>query len=305
MNITKAYKICYLLSTIFFFMTLNSCSTSTDEVSSSIPEKSSKKEIKFIPSIATRSAMESFSVGDNIGVYMTARTNNKLPITLSSNTDNLINNGKYTYSTSNLWSSSSTAYWKDGESVYDVIAYYPYCSISDIYTVRDTLTVNQTTETALRQCDFLYGRTDSVSYNRDYTGIALAMKHKFCRLNINVDLGTVITATNIKVSIYNAKNIALINLSTGLVTSSGTLHSISAYYDSSKKQAVCILPPQDFTSGTELVRVSYLDSSSVERRLSYTLNNALTLQSGVDYILNFTYTASGIKAMLTSKDLNK
>jgi hypothetical protein len=297
-------RFAYLIPLLFL---ATACSTAFVEDAENDTTTPEKAKITFLPSVVSRAAMESFADGDQIGIFMVARSDTAQSATMSTTTGNWIDNGRYSYSNS-AWTPGTSFYWKDGVSVFDVIAYYPYGYIAagtKATALSKRTGVNQSLSDSLRLSDFLYGNTPSVSYNKNSKGIDITMKHKFSKLNITLNLDT-ITAKDIEVTVRNMQTAALIDLNTGSVKADGSTRTITAKYDATTKVAECILVPQTVTSGSDLICVAFTNGSGLYRRLIYTLNSDVTFESGKEYNLTFAYKpSSAIKCSLTIKDLNK
>jgi hypothetical protein len=297
----------YLLPLI---LTLSGCAGFNEDANSNSDDSAvNTKVISFNPSVSTRTAMEGgFKSGDMIGVYMIARTNSGVAASFTSTAKYLISNAAYTCGSSGEWSFPSRYYWADGETVYDVYAYYPYTSISNNTTANAfpiSLSVDQSTQTALRRSDFLYCGVNQVSYESNNTsGIPLIMKHKLCKVNVTFSVGS-IDLTKVTVTVRNVDNKGSINLSTGAVSTTETTTTITPLFSAADKKMECILMPQTIRAATDFIHMTYKDSSNKDVDLAFTLNDNLSLESGKEYNFTFQYTASNvIKSSLTIKDLN-
>jgi len=268
--------------------------------------------ISIVPTVQSRAAMESgFKSGDQIGLFMLARADVATPATLTAITGNYVDNVAYTLSADGVWATISKYYWKDADSPFDVVAYYPYTNMASSTSVKAAsfeLGIDQSTEVALRKSDFLYGTANAVTYDNNSTGIPLSMKHKMCKITVTLSLPATVDLSTASFSIRNVAYSGTINFATGEVSSDIKTSNITPYYIADSKKLECIVVPQELSVGSDLISVAYPDPSNANNiiRLAYSMSSRLQLVSGKEYNFAFTYTeANKIRTSLTVKDLNK
>jgi hypothetical protein len=299
---------------------LASCSVSNDETEARSPFAS--HEISFVTTVesnshttvAARSAMETgFNTNDAIGVFMFVRTDASQVSTLSSVNGNLISNGEYQLASNNQWIATTKSYWRDEETVYDVVAYYPYASMTsstDVGGYPIKIATDQSTLASLRSADFLYGTTNAVSYGNSSAGINVGMHHKLCKINFILDLGSSMElSSSAPVTLKNLVISGNISLASGVVTADKTTSSsiLTAYYNAADKKAEFITMPQTIPASTDLMVLSYRDTTdSKYYRLTYKLGSALTLESGKQYDITIKYAESNsVISSIIVKDFAK
>lgn len=298
----KKYLIC-LVSMILFFC---GCQSSEDNF------VSKNHVISIEPTVQSRAAMESgFKSGDQIGLFMLARADLSTVAKLTAMTGNYVDNAAYMFSAGDLWKTASLYYWKDADTPFDVIAYYPYANMPSNTSVKAAsfeLGIDQSSETALRNSDFLYGTVNAVTYNNNSMGIPLSMKHKMCKIVVSLSLPATVDLSTATFSIRNVAYSGTFNFATGEVSSDIVTSNITPFYVADSKKLECIVVPQELSAGSELISVAYPDPNNVNEtiRLVYSMGSKLQLVSGKEYNFNFTYTeANKIITSLIIKDLNK
>lgn len=274
------YRIIFIITALLLFI---SCQQTTEDVDYK------SHEILFDASVSSRSTMENgFIAYDGIGIFMIPRSDANKPSTLSSLAGNWINNGHYYYDSFGKWSAGDKNYWKDGVTVSDVIAYYPYYSMessTDVTSYQLDMKANQTQLANLRYCDFLYGTASKIYFDDYSNGIPIALKHKLSKINIVFDLPSGISLINDRpVVLHDVILNGKVNFATGIVTPSTSATTVYAYYSASDKKAECIVMPQTIAGGKDLITVFYLNTAdSKTYRLTYSLGKSLVLESGKEY----------------------
>lgn len=280
-------RIRILYSSFLFLLLAYSCQQKEED---NFP--SFEQPIRIIGNVLTRSAMESgFNAYDEIGVFMLNRTNANIPAVLNNTLGNWLDNGYFQLeSNGQTWLSLAPIFWKDENTVMDVIAYYPYIDMSNqqynATSVPFSVQTDQQELARLRSSDFLYAEEKGVNPQNTVNGITLGFKHKLCKLTVQLKFNPaeLIGVTGITVKAHNVNYRGTVNLSNGAIyTNTEAISNISLYVKS-YEEAKGILFPQQIPAGRFLT-VTLNGLSSIN--YSYTLNTPLTLEEGKEYIVEF------------------
>jgi hypothetical protein len=261
---------------ILLLMALTAAACSKDEEN----EMASQTPITFIPSIASdsRSAMEAgFEDGDQIGLYL---YNGALSNVYTSG---VWKSNQRLSLESNNWSSAEVLYWQDVPySKLSCIAYYPFTytdNSNNLTSVTFTSSTDQSTLSALRTNDFLWAKVDSVNYKAHANGIPLKMKHLMSKVKVNfTNFPNGISDCRIR-KVVCSGTIDILNGSAKSL-SSATGKNVIMYVNEAMTTAEVVVLPQTFAAGSLITFVSG------EKGYVYTLNEALTLESGSEYTIN-------------------
>lgn len=278
---------------LFFLLILVcGCQSTDDEMPVACSDNPSQL-IKIISQVVTRSAMEKgFEPADKIGVFMLLHAGTEAQATLTAPIGNWINNENYFLTADKQnWATSTPHYWLTGNTVIDVIGYYPYQPTINQFTNVSKLTVNVATDQsslkALRESDFLYARQNKLAPS-DNEGVELYFRHKLCKLTVSMQLEGK-GASNLQPTITapNLLTDATANLNTGdILTVSTNRSNITFYYDAITKCAEAILPPQTLSAG-KLLTIELNDNNKTT--LQYDISKTISMESGNEYNIPFTY----------------
>lgn len=220
-----------------------------------------------ISSSVTKVAGDSFERNDAIGLYVVnaveTQTDNWSSGTLL-NSDNHMDNVKYTYT--DMWNADKEYYWKDSRTKADFYCYYPFKeNVNDVEAVEFTTPADQSTLSAFKSCEILWGRAVLESPTGEFINIAAT--HKMSQLVIEIKPGKGFTDESLKSSIEkvrvnNIKCHPVLNIKTGKLTATGDVSEISPYYDGSVYKVM--VAPQKLSDVT-LVTVTV---DGMERKLS-------------------------------------
>ena len=239
----------------------------------------------------TKVTENSFDSGDKVGLYVVNYSGSTAGALQTSG--NHATNALYTYNSG--WQASSQLYWKDETTHADFYVYYPYsATVSSISEYPFSLNANQSTEANYKSGDFLWGKTSDVAPTAN--AVNIQTKHLMSSAVITVAPGGGFTqeslnASTISVKLNQALVDAKINLSTGAISATGTVKSITPLYKDGKYQAMIV--PQTI-SAENFITVT-VDGTD------YNLNKTFTFKTGVRH--KFTVTveklSSGINVGIT------
>lgn len=257
--------------------------------------------------IETRAGVETqFVTGDEIGIYIVNRQTENVPAFMTGVRGNWLDNVKTTLSSNGIWDSNSTLIWKDKSTVVDAYAYYPWettPSNAEITAWPVKVLADQTQAGAIRKSDFLWAKTNGISYASDNGRLTLGFKHCFAKLNISIT-GSGITsgAQVVSMEINGLKTTATFNMNTGAIKEvTGNVQSMTPYYSSEgKNMAEAILIPQTVEAG-KFLSVTIQVSQGLKSYI-YNLNETTVFKAGEEYDLRFEYTSEkGLKPVLLAE----
>lgn len=232
-------------------------------------EPEPKLPIRITSSVAdgTKVSGDAFEQKDAVGVYVVngseAQENNWSSGTLA-NAGNHMDNVRFTLTDS--WKADTEHYWKDSRTKADFYCYFPFKNnITDVESVEFTTPADQSTLSAFKSCEILWGRSVLESPTED--SINIQTSHKMSQLVIEIKPGKGFTEETLrssitKVRVNNIKCHPVLNLKTGKLTASGEASDIMPYYDGSAYRIMAA--PQKLASAT-LVTVTV---DGMERKLS-------------------------------------
>ncbi|WP_298613755.1 fimbrillin family protein [uncultured Odoribacter sp.] len=275
---------------------------------SSVTEDPSQPLMQVVTNgIETRAGVETqFATGDAIGIYVVNRVTENVPASLAGLTGNWLDNIKVTLGADGNWDGNSLLTWKDKNTVVDAYAYYPWKTTpgnADITAWPVEVSADQSQASAIRGSDFLWAKTNGVSFATDEGRLTLRFKHCFAKLNIRIT-GNGITngAQIVSMEISGLKTAATFNMNTGEINGvTGEAQLIIPYYTSGvKNTAEVILIPQSVEAG-ELLSVTIQDQQN-KRLFKYNLKEAAVFKAGEEYNLQMEYTTeNGLKSTFLSK----
>ena len=276
----------FLFSFILFGLFV---SCSKNEVTEPTKPTPPSAEVKKIPiSIATeitRATDTDFERDDKVGLYV-VNYNGSTPGTLVS-TGNHVNNMRFIYSGN--WTPDEEIFWKDESTKADFYIYYPYTStISNIATLPTSVKTDQSTEVNYKASDFLWGKSAGISPTKN--AVSMSVKHLMSNIIIKLVPGDGYSQddlTTAKVDICGLKTNATVNLTNGVITTTGVSADISPINETTQYRALVV--PQSVTN-IDLVRVKIGDDTYL-------------LKQSIAFVSNKQYTAT-ITVNRTSQGIN-
>lgn len=230
-----------------------------------------------------------FSGNAAIGLYMCNRIQRERAAVLTDCRGNWMDNVKLTVDDKQQWGSNFPLTWKDQSAVADVYAYYPWKVLSGEERVNMwplKVAADQSQLDSLRESDFLWGKADSVSWNRATGRLELLLQHRTARLLVCVNrpAGT----ENLKVESLSFRKLYTcggINLNNGRVSTKTTgLQPVKPYLSSDFPYVAEILVvPQTVEAGRLFSAV--LNESGKLKNYTYMLDAPVELEAGKQYKL--------------------
>ena len=223
MNKIKFFTMAALAATV-----MTSCNNDDEAVNNS-----GRVEVKFSAKAAqveTRVNETNWAANDPIGIYMVDATAGTLT---AGNIVESVDNRQYKAAAAganpDFTQVGGTIYYPATGNV-KFLAYYPY---SSSVTADFKLPVSVSSQSSLSAIDVLYAPVTSTSYSGSTasTPVALAFVHKLVKLVFNISNGTGVTeapANGMTVTIPGQQTAGVLDLTNGVVTSSGASTSISA-----------------------------------------------------------------------------
>lgn len=241
----------------------------------------------------TRLNDNGFVTGDRMGVYIVDYENDT-PGTLSN--DNRASNLLYTFDgDDNSWAAPSMVYWKDNTTPVDVYGYYPginYVATPTAYNFEvqadQGATPVEGEMSAYEQSDLLWGKETKVSPTTDV--ISVKMQHRLAGVRVHISKGTGISDTEWQkldriVSIENTVRTAIVDLSKGTATATGSYDRAIQMAPQSNDDYRAVVVPQTVAAGKCLVSIT-LDGIPYR----HVLTSAMQYQAGK--LHNFTITVN-------------
>lgn len=257
--------------------------------------------------IETRAGVETrFVTGDEIGIYVVNRKAENVPAFIAGLTGNWLDNVKATLESNGIWNSNFSLTWKDKSTVIDAYAYYPWETTplnAEITAWPVKVLTDQSQASAIRKSDFLWAKTNGISYASDNGRLTLGFKHCFAKLNISIT-GSGITngAQVVSMEISGLKTTATFNMNTGEIKEvTGNAQLMTPYYTAdAKNTAEVVFIPQTVEAGKFLL-FTIQDSQGL-RSFIYNLTETTVFNAGEEYELQFEYTSEkGLKPVLSVK----
>lgn len=233
----------------------------------------------------------SWEVNDRIGIYMSGST--VLPNDAAFRAYNVTDVDKGTltpHSPSDTW-----IYPQDDSDVW-FYAFYPYGSSA--YTQHGniltfTMPSNQSGDHTMSNFDFLYYKNDNKNYSGTYPHAALALEHRFSKIEIHVTAGEGMSTefmtafANLTLTLGDFPNTADCNLVDGSVASKGTNISVTPRKSSTvtgKATFEAIVFPHTAATAPEVT--FNLPMAGLNEPLTFALNKEFV--SGTSYVYYFT-----------------
>lgn len=224
-----------------------------------------------ISSTVTKVSGNAFENGDAIGVFVVNAVENGAQGDLNVS-GNHMDNVKYTLSYSDAkWVCDGEYYWKDSQTKAEFYCYYPYKEEigANVEAVHFTLPADQSTESALKSAEILWGKTGQESPREESVNITTS--HRTSQLVIKLKPGAGFTEETLMQSvgaviINNLKCEAVLNLKNGALTAEGTASDMIPYKYGNQYRAFVV--PQKIDNEVLVT----LDVDGQQRTLSTTVD---------------------------------
>ena len=179
---------------------------------------------------------------------------------------NRASNVQFTYNeANNKWSGAYDIYWKDSKTPIDVYGYYPWNSPESIgeYAFEVQKDQSKAGENGnlggYEASDFLWGKADEVAPSTKV--VRLSFRHKMSTARVTLVEGEGFaegewTGLEKQVLVTNTKRKALIDLTTGKVTATGTVATTGTIPYQKDGEFRAIVVPQEISTGTELFKIT-------------------------------------------------
>lgn len=247
----------------------------------------SNTNVNAIEGVHTRVTDWGYENQDKIGLYV-VNYNGTTPGTLQ-NSGNHVDNMRFTYD--GTWTPDKEIYWKDESTKADFYCYFPYSTLSDISAHSFSVKEDQSTEQAYTASEFLYGKTAGVSPTEE--AVSITTKHIFSCAVINVKAGNgftdeILAQSTIGVKMNGIKTEAIINLTNGIATATGTAKTILPLENGNNRSYKALIVPQT-ASGNNFITVN------IDGR-DFNLNKEFTFVGGKRHTFSVTVskTSNGI-----------
>lgn len=180
---------------------------------------------------------------DKIGLYV-VNYEGEIPGVLR-NTGNYVHNMRFTYD--GTWTPDKMIYWKDENTKADFYCYFPYGKPSDLTSYAFSIKENQSAEVNYKASDFLYGKTLGVSPTDK--AVSITTKHIFSCVIVNVEAGNGFTSESLSqaaigVKINGIQTDAIIDLTKGVATATGTAKTILPLENGNNRSYKALIVPQ-------------------------------------------------------------
>lgn len=179
---------------------------------------------------------------------------------------NRASNVQFTYNeANNKWSGAYDIYWKDSKTPIDVYGYYPWNSPESIgeYAFEVQKDQSKAGENGnlggYEASDFLWGKAEEVAPSTKV--VRLSFRHKMSTARVTLVEGEGFaegewTGLEKQVLVTNTKRKALIDLTTGKVTATGTVATTGTIPYQKDGEFRAIVVPQEISTGTELFKIT-------------------------------------------------
>lgn len=179
---------------------------------------------------------------------------------------NRASNVQFTYNeANNKWSGAYDIYWKDSKTPIDVYGYYPWGTPESIEAYafevqKDQSKVGENGNLGgYEASDFLWGKAVEVAPSSKV--IRLSFRHKMSTARVTLAEGEGFaegewTGLEKQVLVTNTKRKALIDLTTGKVTATGTVATTGTIPYQKDGEFRAIVVPQEISTGTELFKIT-------------------------------------------------
>lgn len=255
------------------------CSSGADEVAENLPPVTpSEKQIpiNIATQIWNRATDAGFEDGDQTGLYVVNYRDGR-PGQLAA-TGNHVTNMRFTYHS--RWIPDQPIYWLDNTTHADFYCYYPYtASVTDVTAYSFSVQTDQSQEAGYKASDFLWAKTGDVAPSAD--PVQLNTRHSMSNFIVKLQAGKGYTPEDLKeaqVEIVGLKHQAVINLTTGVATATGTVAPIRPLVETGQYRALVV--PQHI-SAAPLVKVTI-------GKAEYTLNQTMTFEAHMQHTCTIT-----------------
>ena len=210
--------------------TLYGCHEDIATNSGSIGGDAVSLNAEIVQQYVTRASDGGFADGDQIGVFIVNREGGEAQVLKPSG--NHADNVRYIYNESDgKWTGSYQLYWKDKNTHVDAYGYYPFdAELNNVEAYpfqiqrNQSATVQGKTVTGYEASDFLWAKAEDVA-----PGTPIYLKHHHVMAGVEVtlvegdyfDAGEWVTLEK-SVLVQNTRTATAINMSTGMVTLTGT-----------------------------------------------------------------------------------
>lgn len=208
--------------------------------------------------LQTKATDTEFETNDRIGLYVVNFVDGVAGNLASSN--NHVNNMGFTFdiSTDPKWTPDEEIFWFDGATKADFYCYYPYtATIEDVSSFPFIINSSQSVLANYKSSDFLWGNKTGIAPTG--SPVPVMLSHCFSLMKIILEAGDGFTEddlipANVSIGINNIKDKALIDLSDGVVTATGSTVTISPYNAGAFYKALVV--PQSIANGTNLLTIN-------------------------------------------------
>lgn len=247
---------------IFFLATLLVCCGKSESTESPTPTPTPDPDPEYSELITLSTTTgtwskvtdSSYESGDKVGLYVvnySGATAGTLAVS-----GNQATNECYSYNGTS-WSSTNKVYWLDAETNADFYCYYPYTStVSSITALPCAVATDQSTAAAFKGSELMWGKATGVAPTS--SAVSVVTNHIMSTVIVKLVAGSGYTDTEFsalekQVVLSNTKIGGTLNLSTGVVTATGSSADITPLDEESQYRALVV--PQTI-SGVEFVKVT-------------------------------------------------
>ncbi|MDE6395178.1 MAG: fimbrillin family protein [Duncaniella sp.] len=255
---------------LFASVLVAGCSQESDAPVPTTPDEPKKLEIKISPSMTESRATDyGFESGDCTGLYV-VNYSGSVPGTLA-NSGNYVDNMRFTYN--GTWVPDTPLFWADDETHADFYLYYPYTKVQSVKAHAFTVKADQSAEADYKASDLLVGKTVNVTPSASATVIPVS--HVMSRIIIALEAGNGFTAGSlaqaaVSVKINGVKCSSTVDLTTGIVTPTGSATSVTPLYADNTYKALIV--PQTVAEGN-LITVN-VDGRDFNLKKGFTFESA-------------------------------
>lgn len=235
--------------------------------------------INLSTQILTKATDTNYEKGDQVGIY-TVNYLNGVAGTLV-DTGNHLDNIRFTYDGAK-WASDVPVYWKDQKTPADFYCYYPFRKeISDINAIDFSVQKDQESIEGYKASDLLWGKAENVTPSEK--PVEIITRHAFSNVIICLVPGNgytkeTLAAEDISIAITGVKTSAILDMSTGIVRSTGNISNMIPYKDNDRWKALVV--PQEII-GKDIIKINVGDDE-------YILNQTVTFMPNKQHICTLT-----------------
>lgn len=262
------------------------------------PPTAGKIPITLNCGVGSRATETAFEEKDQIGVYVVNYTESGEGVL--QNSDNYVDNMRFTYDKDGKWNPDAMTYWKDETTKADFYVYYPYATPANVTEHTFAVKEDQSTEAAHKASDFLWGKASGISPTEQ--AVTIQTGHIFSCAVIKVAAGNGFTeetlkAAQVSVKMNHVKTDATINLTNGISSAIGTVKSIVPFKTNDEYRV--LLVPQTI-SADNFITVTVDDRD-------YNLAKDFTFAKGKQYTFTVTAkrTSNGVNVNINPWDSNE